>query len=84
MTLEEKKTWIETKKKERVEIQGRIQELAEKRRGYVQTEMSKQGLDDSKALDRVVRDAIREQAGEKGFTFETPKAPETSTPAPTK
>jgi len=72
MTLDEKKAFIETKKQERVAINARIQELAEKRRVFVQGEMAKQGLDDSKALDRAVRDAIREQAGEKGFTFGAP------------
>ena len=74
MTLEQKQAWIETKKKERVEIQGRIHELAAKRTEFVRGEMEKHGLDDSKALDKVVRDAIREQAGAKGFQFEVPPA----------
>ncbi len=75
MTLEQKTAWIETKKKERGEIQVRIRELAAKRSQFVKLEMDKQGLDDSKSLDKAVRDAIREQAGEKGFQFETPPAP---------
>ena len=75
MTAEEKATWIETKRKERGEIQARIRDLAEKRRAYVKVEMDKQGLDDTKALDKVVRDAIREQAGAKGFSFDAPPAP---------
>ena len=84
MTLEEKTAWIATKKKERAEIQTKIRDLAEKRRAFVKSEMDKQGLDDTKALDKVVRDAIREQAGAKGFSFEAPQAPKAPEPAPVK
>jgi hypothetical protein len=79
MTLEQKKAWIETKRQERAGIQVRIRELAAKRTEFVRGEMEKQGLDDSKSLDKAVRDAIREQAGAKGFHFEAPPAP---APAP--
>jgi len=80
LDLEGKKAFLAKKKAERAEIQGRIKDLGAKRQAHVVEEMAKKGLDDSKALDRAVRDAVREQAGEKGFEFEAPKAP---APAPT-
>ncbi len=84
MTLEEKTKWIAAKKAERLDIQAKIRDLAEKRRAFVKGEMEKQGLDDTKALDKVVRDAIREQAGAKGFSFDAPPAPKAPEPAPAK
>jgi hypothetical protein len=35
--------------------------------------MANKGLDDGKALDRAIREAIHEEAAEKGFTFDSPK-----------
>src|SRR5262245_17127481 len=62
--------YLAKKKAERAEIQARIKELGAKRQAHVKEEMEKKGLDDSKALDRAVREAVREQAGEQGFKFE--------------
>jgi hypothetical protein len=70
MTLEQRKAHLEGKRAERTKIQARIQELSTSRSQYVKDEMAKQGLDDGKALDRAIRDAVRAQAAEKGFTFE--------------
>ena len=62
--------YLEKKKAERLKIQSRIKDLTEKRDAFVRAEMDKQQLDDSRALDRVLKDAIREQAAEGGFEFE--------------
>jgi hypothetical protein len=70
MTLEQRAAHLKAKKAERARIQERIRELDAKRTAYVTAEMSKQELDDTKALDRALRDAIREQAEKKGFTFD--------------
>jgi hypothetical protein len=70
MDLDARKAHLEKKRAEREAIQAKIRDLGEKRRAHVKEEMSKRGLDDSKALDRAVRDAVREQAAEKGFVFE--------------
>jgi hypothetical protein len=69
MTLEQRKAHLEKKTAERAEIQARIKELDGKRQQAIREEMAKRGLDDGKAFDRAVRDAVREQAEEKGFTF---------------
>ena len=82
MTLEQKQAWIETKKQERSAIQVRIRNSRRSATEFVRGEMEKQGLDDSKSLDKAVRDAIREQAGEKGFHFEAPPAPKPTDPTP--
>jgi len=69
-TLEAKKAWLQERKQERVQIQTRILELSKKRDAHVRAEMEKRHLDDTKALDRVLRDAIREQAAKKGIQLE--------------
>ena len=70
MTLEQKKAHLEAKAAEREKIQTRIRELDAQRKDFVKTEMAKKGLDDGKALDRAIRDAIHEEGAEKGFSFE--------------
>ncbi len=86
MDLDAKKAFLAKKKAERADINAKIKELGAKRVQFLGEEIRKQGLDDGKALDRAVKDAVREQAGDKGFQFETPKpapAPvEGSVPAP--
>ncbi len=82
MTLEQRKAHVELKRAERQKLAAEIQALDAKRRAHVTAEIARQGLDDSKALDRAVRDAIREQAGEKGFRFEGPESPKAPAPAP--
>ena len=62
--------WLEEKKTERSKIQARILDLTKKRDAHVKVEMDKQQLDDSRALDRALKDAIREQAAEGGFEFD--------------
>ncbi len=67
MTLDQKKAWLLAKKAERESFQDQIQTLSEQRDAYVKEQMNEQKLDDSKALDRALRDAIREQAAAEGF-----------------
>jgi hypothetical protein len=69
LDLAARKDFLAKKKAERVAIQARIRDLGAKRQEHVKSEMAKKGLDDSKSLDRAVRDAVREQAEEKGFSF---------------
>lgn len=69
MTPEQRAAHLEAKKAERAALQAKVKELDAKRAAFVKAEMAKQGLDDSKAFDKAVRDAVREQAAEKGFEF---------------
>jgi hypothetical protein len=69
LSLDERRAYLEKKKAERADLQRRIHDLNAKRVEFVKSEMAKKGLDDSKALDRALRDAITEQAAEKGFTL---------------
>ena len=62
--------YLETKKAERAAIQAKVKELSAKRQAFLQEEMAKQQLDDTKALDRALKDAVREQATANGFRFE--------------
>ena len=50
-------------------IEARIAELAKKRQEHIARVMAEQQLDDSKSLDRALRDAIREQVTARGLTF---------------
>ncbi len=78
MTLEQRSAFLEAKKAERKATQEKIKDLAAKRSDFVRAEMEKRGLDDKAALDRAIREAVREQAAAKGFVFEGQGAP----PAP--
>lgn len=72
---EARKAYIETKSKERAEIQKKIQELNGQRKTYVAAEMKKlAGKADT--LGSAVIKAVREQAKKKNFKFEEPKKPE--------
>jgi hypothetical protein len=73
MTLEQKRAHLDAKSAEREQIQARIREVSAKRAEFVKAEMANKGLDDGKALDRAIREAIHEEAAEKGFTFDSPK-----------
>lgn len=61
--------FVADKQKEREALVKQIQELTRKRSDYIQAEMKKRSLDDKLALDRVLKDTIREQAGAAGFKF---------------
>jgi hypothetical protein len=68
-----RRTWLEAKKAERAAVQRQIQDLDAKRRAHVQSEMQKRSLTDDAALDRALREALREQAETAGFRFEPSK-----------
>lgn len=70
MTPEQRKAHLEQKRAERAALAAKVKDLDAKRRAHVVEEMKKQGLDDSKAFDRALREAVREQAGAAGFEFE--------------
>ncbi len=67
---EARKAHLDKKAKERTALQTKIKELSAKRAAHIQKEMQTRGLDDSKALDRVLRDTIRDQAKDAGFEFD--------------
>lgn len=73
MSVEERKTYIEKKSKERDEFAQQIRELATKRDAYIKEEITKKGLDTNKAFDEAVKKSITEQAARKGFQFEEGK-----------
>jgi hypothetical protein len=68
-TIKEKKELIAKATKEREEIKKDITELSAKREQYVQDELKKQNLDDSKGLDAVMKKSIREKAAKANITF---------------
>jgi hypothetical protein len=69
MTPDERKAHLAKKTAERAELQAKVRELDAKRAAHVRAEMAKQGLDDTKALDRALREAVRDEASAAGFTF---------------
>lgn len=71
MTIEERKVYIETKAKERTEIQQKIQQLYEQRKKYVAEEMKKLQKD-TDTLGSAIIQAVNEQAKRKNFKIETP------------
>jgi len=68
MSKEERKQYIEKKKKERADIQAKINRLREERDKYVAEQRKKEAGD--KTLDQAMIDAIRTQAEKKKFKFE--------------
>ncbi len=74
MSPEERKTYIEEKKKQRAKIQKRIQELNEQRKKYIAEEMKKRQQQDD-TLGSAIIDAIRDQAEKKNFTFKSSETP---------
>ena len=71
MKAEERKIYIETKDKERAEIQQKIQQLNEQRKRYVADEMKKLQKD-TDTLGSAIIQAITEQAQRKNFKIESP------------
>jgi hypothetical protein len=67
LDLAGRKAYLEKKTAERAKIQARIQELSAKRSAYVQEKMTAEKLDDSRSLDRALREAIEAQARQRGF-----------------
>ena len=70
MTPEQRLAHIEQKAQQRKQVQAEIQELAAKREAFVREETEKQGLQTDQAFDNAVRNSLRQQAEQKGFSFE--------------
>lgn len=68
MSKKERKTYIETKKKEREQLQARITQLRKERDEYVAKQRKTMTKDNT--LDEAVLHAIREQAKTKKYKFE--------------
>jgi hypothetical protein len=73
LDAEGRRAWLEARAKERAALQARIQELGAQRAAHVRKVMEEQRLDDSRSLDRALRDAVREQAARKGFEAPAPQ-----------
>ena len=69
MTPAERKSYIDEQAAKRAQIQKQIAELTAKRQTFVQAEMKKMAVDDSKAFDSAIRRAVRQQAEAKGLEF---------------
>jgi hypothetical protein len=69
LSEDERKAYLETKSKERAEIQAKIKELSEKRAAFIKAEMEKQGLSADKAFDHAVKTILQEQSQKKGESF---------------
>ncbi len=72
MSQEERKAYIETRARERTQIQQRIQHLNEQRKKYVTEEMKKR-QEEGNTLGSAIIQAVREQAGKRNFKFESPE-----------
>jgi len=72
MSNEERKAYIETRARERTQIQQRIQHLNEQRKKYVAEEMKKRH-EEGNTLGSAIIEAIRRQAGKRNFNFESPE-----------
>ena len=67
MTIEERKAFVETKAKEREEIQNKINKLDQERRKYIADKLAE---GNENTLDAAMLKIIREQAASKKYEFE--------------
>lgn len=70
MDLEERKKFVAKKAKERVDIQQKIQEVAEQRKAFISKKRKETSSNKSNTLDEVMLKTVREQALSKSFKFE--------------
>lgn len=73
LTPEQQRACIEEAWTTRTRLQQKIQAVSRQRDAYVADEMKKQGMEESSAFDRAVRDALRAQARGKGLEFPQPE-----------
>jgi hypothetical protein len=69
MTVEERRSHITAKLKERQTIQDEIKKLSRERAEYLAAEEKKQASSADRSLDQAMRSALREQAAKKGLTI---------------
>jgi hypothetical protein len=74
MDAAERQAYVEEQAKTRAAIQAQIQQLNEQRRKYVAEEMTKL-TKGGQTLGSAVKQAIREQARKRSFTFESQETP---------
>jgi hypothetical protein len=72
MTVEQRQKLVDEMQHKRSELQAQVQELGKKREAAVAEEIKKRALDGSKSFDFAVRQAVREQAKQKGITIGGP------------
>ena len=73
MTAEQRTAYVDAQARQRAEIQAKVQQLNEQRKKYIAEEMKKrQG--EGRTLGSAVKEAIREQARRKNYTFQAPEA----------
>ena len=83
LSNEELEAHIKTKGEQRAKIQADVAAVASKRQVWLAEERSKLKVDDSRSLDRVMRDAIRAQAAIKGIKFKAAAiSPDVEQPSP--
>jgi hypothetical protein len=81
MTPEQRKAHIESKVKQRAEIQQKIQHLNVQREKHIAAEMMRlQGKPDT--LGSAITKAVRDQAQKKNYTFEKPNEPKDTAEQP--
>jgi glutamyl/glutaminyl-tRNA synthetase len=73
MNGEQRVNYVNAKGKERAELQAKVQQLNEQRNKYIAEQAAKQQGDQT--LGSAVKQAIREQAGKKHYTFKPVQAP---------
>lgn len=69
MEIEDRQKFVAKKARQREEISGRIQALADERRDYISKERAGRANDGAKGLDEVMQQGLQALAVEKGFTF---------------
>lgn len=69
MTVAQRKSYVAGKQAERSTIQEEIAQLSAKRSQHIAQVVALESLDDGNSFDKVLRDAVRSQALESGFTF---------------
>jgi hypothetical protein len=69
MTIDERKTFVASKQKERETIQAKINDLVKQRDAFIAAETKKQAEANKDTLGDQVRSAVRAQAAKKEFSF---------------
>jgi hypothetical protein len=69
MTVDERKTFVASKQKERETIQAKINDLVKQRDAFIAAEAKKQAEANKDTLGDQVRSAVRAQAEKKEFSF---------------
>ena len=73
MNAEQRNAYVAAKAKERGEIQAKIQKLNDQRNQFLAEEM-KNGSQQGNTLGSAVKQAVREQAAKKNYTFKPVEA----------